>query len=67
MGKCECGFTNDPEGMCNGTHKIVKAVRQSIANEIALTALPTHPDVASDPIKMFIFMRDWTEKIALGK
>jgi len=67
MGKCGCGFTTDPEGMCNGTHKIVKAVRESIATEIALTALPTHPDQLEDPKKMFVFMRDWAEKIALGK
>lgn len=67
MGKCACGFTTDEDGMCNGTHKIVKAVRKSIGDEIALTALPTHPDVVSDPIKMFMFMRDWAEKIARGQ
>lgn len=67
MGKCGCGFTTDPEGMCNGTHKIVKAVRESIATEIALTALPTHPDQLEDSRKMFVFVRDWTEKIARGQ
>ncbi len=63
---CSCGFSsNYPQ--CDGTHKVVSKVRKSIGDEISLTALPTHPDVASDPIKMFIFMRDWTEKIARGK
>lgn len=66
MGSCSCGFTTDLENNCNGTHKIVAKVRKSIGDEIALTALPTHPDVISDPLKMFTFMRDWAEKIARG-
>lgn len=34
MGKCGCGFTTDPEKNCNGTHKIVKAVREQIIKNI---------------------------------
>lgn len=34
MGKCKCGFTTDPDGLCNGTHKVVSAVREQIASEI---------------------------------
>ena len=34
MGTCKCGFTTDEEKNCNGTHKIVKAVREQIAKEI---------------------------------
>ena len=34
MSKCGCGFTTDEEGNCNGTHKVVKAVREKIAQEI---------------------------------
>jgi hypothetical protein len=34
MGQCKCGFTTDPENNCNGTHKVVKAVREQIAKEI---------------------------------
>jgi len=34
MGQCKCGFTTDPENNCNGTHKVVKAVREQIANRI---------------------------------
>jgi hypothetical protein len=34
MGKCKCGFTTDAEQNCNGTHKVVSAVREQIAKEI---------------------------------
>lgn len=34
MGTCKCGFSTDLEKNCNGTHKIVKAVREQIAQEI---------------------------------
>jgi hypothetical protein len=34
MGTCKCGFSTDPEKNCNGTHKVVKAVREQIASEI---------------------------------
>ena len=34
MGTCKCGFSTDPEKNCNGTHKIVKAVRNEIVKQI---------------------------------
>lgn len=34
MGTCKCGFSTDEEKNCNGTHNVVKAVRNSIAEEI---------------------------------
>jgi hypothetical protein len=34
MSKCECGYTTDPEGACNGTHKAVKKVREDIINQL---------------------------------
>jgi len=34
MGKCACGFTRNEEKNCDGTHKIVKAVREKIAADI---------------------------------
>ena len=30
MGACGCGYTTDPEKKCNGTHKVVKAVKEDI-------------------------------------
>jgi hypothetical protein len=32
--KCQCGFTTDPDGNCNGTHKVVRAVRDKIVYDI---------------------------------
>jgi hypothetical protein len=34
MTACKCGFSTDPEKNCNGTHNIVKEVRELIAKEI---------------------------------
>jgi len=34
MGTCKCGFSTDEEKNCNGTHNVVKAVKDSIAEEI---------------------------------
>ena len=34
MGQCKCGHTRDAEKNCDGTHKVVKAVREQIAKDI---------------------------------
>ncbi len=36
MGACGCGFTTDPEKNCNGTHRVVQAVKADIAAKLAL-------------------------------
>ena len=45
MGQCKCGFTTDPDNNCNGTHKVVKAVREQIAQGIE--ALPIEESVTN--------------------
>ena len=30
MGACSCGYSTDPEKNCNGTHKVVKAVKADL-------------------------------------
>jgi hypothetical protein len=57
-------FTTDAEGMCNGTHKIVAKIRKSIGDEIALMALPSNFDQLEDANKMFIYVKDYAERIA---
>lgn len=39
MGNCLCGFTTDENKNCNGTHKVVKAVREEIAKSIEAISL----------------------------
>jgi CDGSH-type Zn-finger protein len=31
---CRCGFTTDKTGNCNGTHKIVKSVREKVSLDV---------------------------------
>ena len=31
---CRCGFTTDKTGICNGTHKIVKSVREKVSLDV---------------------------------
>jgi len=35
MGSCQCGFTTDPEKNCNGTHRVVQAVKADVAAKLA--------------------------------
>jgi hypothetical protein len=30
MGACSCGYSPDPEKICNGTHNVVKAVKADL-------------------------------------
>lgn len=34
MGMCSCGFTTNPDKLCNGTHKLVKAVKDSVIEKL---------------------------------
>jgi hypothetical protein len=34
MGICTCGYTTDPEKNCNGTHRVVRAVKADIAEKL---------------------------------
>jgi len=34
MGTCGCGFTTDPAKNCNGTHRVVQAVKADMAEKL---------------------------------
>lgn len=34
MGTCVCTYTRDADKNCDGTHRVIKAVREQIAKEI---------------------------------
>jgi hypothetical protein len=40
MGACQCGYTTDPEKNCNGTHKVVQAVKADMAEKLAANGFP---------------------------
>ena len=40
MGQCVCGHTRNEEKNCDGTHKVVKAVREQVATEIEGLKVP---------------------------
>ena len=40
MGACACGYTTDPEKNCNGTHKVVKAVKEDLAKKLEENGFP---------------------------
>lgn len=64
MGKCQCGFTTDEEKNCNGTHKVVRAVREQIAKEIEELSLEAgEPNAQLNALGMRILAAD----IARGK
>ena len=52
MGACTCGYSTDPEKNCNGTHKVVKAVKEDLAIKLEANGFPhaaeLHIDFAAD-------------------
>ncbi len=40
MGACQCGYTTDLEKNCNGTHKIVAAVKADLAKKLEENGFP---------------------------
>lgn len=40
MGACTCGYSTDPEKNCNGTHKVVQAVKADIAEALEANGFP---------------------------
>ena len=47
MGQCKCGHTRDAEKNCDGTHKVVKAVREEVAQDIENAVIETAGDSAA--------------------
>ena len=40
MGVCACGYTRDEEKNCDGTHKVVKAVKAEMAEKLEANGFP---------------------------
>jgi CDGSH-type Zn-finger protein len=40
MGACVCGYTRDEEKNCDGTHKVVKAVKADLAEKLEANSFP---------------------------
>ena len=49
MGACGCGYTTDEQKNCNGTHKVVQAVKADIAAALAAKGFAE----ASEQVKAF--------------
>ena len=47
MGTCSCGFTTNPDKLCNGTHKVVKAVKDSIIEKLVKAGYPEAAEVVN--------------------
>ena len=40
MGACVCTYTRDEEKNCDGTHKVVKAVKAALAEKLEANGFP---------------------------
>lgn len=58
MGTCKCGFSTDEEKNCNGTHNVVKQVRESLAKEIESIDLNEGSNVHLNALGMKILVLD---------
>lgn len=52
MGSCVCTHTRDEDKNCDGTHKVVKAVREQIAKEIEAIDLGSSSQLNGLGVKM---------------
>jgi len=59
MGSCVCTYTRDEDKNCDGTHKVVKAVREEIAK--AIEAIEIRPSIENA-----VGMQMMAAKIARG-
>jgi hypothetical protein len=62
MGQCKCTFTRDADNNCDGSHKIVKEVREKIATDIEGAHLGNDNDQLNG-----LGMRIMAAKIARGQ
>ena len=60
MGSCVCSHTRDADKNCDGTHKVIKAVREEIAK--AIEAIEIRPSIENA-----VGMQIMAAKIARGK
>ena len=51
MGTCGCGFTTDPEKNCNGTHRVVQAVKADIAEKLTVAGFADASDFVKNEKK----------------
>ena len=51
MGTCKCGFTTDPEKNCNGTHRVVQAVKADIAEKLTVAGFADASDFVKNEKK----------------
>ena len=40
MGACTCGYSTDEEKNCNGTHKVVAAVKKDLVEKLEANGFP---------------------------
>lgn len=52
MGSCVCTYTRNEEKNCDGTHKVVRAVREQIAKEIEAIDLGSSSQLNGLGVKM---------------
>lgn len=59
MGQCICGHTSNEKKNCDGTHKVVKAVKEQIAQKIE--AMKFEPNPNHDRHEALIAKSYWEE------
>lgn len=52
MGSCVCTYTRDEAKNCDGTHRVIKAVREQIAKEIEAIDLGSSSQLNGLGVKM---------------
>lgn len=66
MTECKCGYTRNVEKNCDGTHKVVKQLREDIAQKIDDQIDMLMPPVDNEEIAIYNALT-WAAKVARGQ
>ena len=54
MGACACGYTRDEEKNCDGTHKVVKAVKADLAEKLEANGFPHASEYVKNNYSLYL-------------
>ncbi len=57
MGACTCTYTRDEEKNCDGTHKVVKAVKAEMAEKLEANGFPHAAEYVKNNQFVFVMKR----------
>ena len=65
MGACTCTYTRDEEKNCDGTHKVVKAVKAEMAEKLEANGFPHAAEYVNNNQFVLVMKRQLTTWVVI--